>query len=69
MRITEREQVQAGDVVAWGALGHMHSGVADSAPGLWDGQLTVGGGIDWWANFLWADRPGVGSWKEGIDYD
>jgi hypothetical protein len=50
-----REQVEAGDVVVWRlgprALGCGSCGSVPSG----DGGLTVGGGIDWWANPLWAD--------------
>lgn len=56
MRITDREQVQAGDTVTWGGLGYFHEGVARSDPDRWDGDITVNGKIDWWANFKWADR-------------
>jgi hypothetical protein len=56
MRITAREDVQACDIVTWGSLGYVHQGVAQSDPDLWDGELAVSGGLDWWSDFLWADR-------------
>lgn len=56
VRITDREDVRTGDIVSWGALGYVHQGVAEARPDLWDGQIAVSGGLDWWANFLWAER-------------
>lgn len=56
MQITDREDVRPGDIVSWGALGYVHQGVATSSAELWDGQIAVGGGLDWWPNFLWAER-------------
>ncbi|EIU51715.1 hypothetical protein MA6G0125S_5451 [Mycobacteroides abscessus 6G-0125-S] len=56
VKITDRALVRAGDRVTWGALGYIHEGIARSDPDLWDGQLAVNGGIDWWANFLCAER-------------
>jgi hypothetical protein len=55
-KIYDREFVREGDIVMWGSLGYIHSGFARSSPDLWDGELSVNGGIDWWANFLWAER-------------
>lgn len=56
MKITAREDVQVGDIVSWGALGYIHQAVAKANPELWDGQIAVSGGLDWWPNFLWAER-------------
>ncbi|MFV8142299.1 hypothetical protein ACNQR7_32550 [Mycolicibacterium senegalense] len=54
--VADREDVQLGDLVTWGALGYQHQGLARANPELWDGQLTVNGGIDWWTNFISAER-------------
>lgn len=56
VRITDREDVRAGDIVSWGSLGYVHQGVAKARPDLWGGQIAVSGGLDWWSNFLWAER-------------
>lgn len=56
MRITDPDAVQPGDCVTWGALGYLHEGVARTDPELWDGEISVNGGVDWYANFKWAER-------------
>lgn len=56
MRITNRDDVRPGDRVTWGALGYLHEGVACIDPELWDGEISVNGGVDWHSNFKWAER-------------
>ncbi|CPT39958.1 Uncharacterised protein [Mycobacteroides abscessus subsp. abscessus] len=56
MRIANPDDVQPGDRVTWGALGYLHEGVARVDPELWDGEISVNGGVDWHSNFKWAER-------------
>ncbi len=56
MRISNPDDVQPGDRVTWGALGYLHEGVARVDPELWDGEISVNGGVDWHSNFKWAER-------------
>lgn len=56
MRIANPNDVQPGDRVTWGALGCLHEGVACIDPELWDGEISVNGSRDWYADFNWAEH-------------